>query len=294
MEKVFKSGFVSLVGRPNVGKSTILNKIIGKKVSIVTPKSQTTRDEIIGIYNDEEAQIVFYDTPGIHKPHNELGEILDKRAYRTIRNSEIALFVVDSSKPFGEGDQYLFDHLKFDCKVIVVFNKIDLTNIELVSKLKEIYAKQFPDSRMIEVSAVEPFNIDGLIKLLKEELDEGPQYYDLNQITDKDLKFQVQEIVREKLLLNLKEEVPHGTCVICSDIDLEKKDIIIYAKIIVERDSQKGIVIGKGAKMIKRIGIQARKDVERLIGRHIDLELTVQVEPHWRDSNKFLSKIGYK
>ncbi|MBR1581636.1 MAG: GTPase Era [Bacilli bacterium] len=289
-----KSGFVSLIGRPNVGKSTLLNRIIGEKISIVTPKSQTTRDEIYGIYNDEESQIVFIDTPGIHKPKNELGEVLDKKAYRTIRDSEIAVFIVDSSKQFGDGDQYLFDHLKFDCKLVVVFNKIDLTNIELITDLKKRYKEQFPDAIFVEVCALDSFNIDGLIKVLKENLDEGPQYYDLTQITNKDLRFRVQEIVREKALLNLKEEVPHGVAVLCDDIDLSHKNIDIFGKIIIERESQLAIVVGKGGKMIKKIGMAARKDIEKMIGRHINLELTVQVIKDWRNSSSFLAKIGYK
>lgn len=289
-----KSGFVSLVGRPNVGKSTLLNAIIGKKVSIVTPKSQTTRDEIQGIYNDDESQIIFIDTPGIHKPKNELGEILDKKAYRTIRDSEVALFIVDSSKDFGDGDQYLFDHLKFDCKLIVVFNKIDLTNIDLITKLKNIYMNQFKNAQFIEISALTNFNIDSLIQLLKDNLEEGPQYYDVNQITNKDLRFQVQEIIREKALLLLKEEVPHGVAVLCDEIDTNHKELEIYAKIVVERESQKSIVIGKGGKMIKRIGTQSRREIEKLILKHINLVLNVQVVENWRNSSSFLVKIGYR
>lgn len=289
-----KSGFVSLVGRPNVGKSTLLNAIIGKKVSIVTPKSQTTRDEIQGIYNDDESQIIFIDTPGIHKPKNELGEILDKKAYRTIRDSEVALFIVDSSKDFGDGDQYLFDHLKFDCKLIVVFNKIDLTNIDLITKLKNIYMNQFKNAQFIEISALTNFNIDSLIQLLKDNLEEGPQYYDVNQITNKDLRFQVQEIIREKALLLLKEEVPHGVAILCDEIDTNHKELEIYAKIVVERESQKSIVIGKGGKMIKRIGTQSRLEIEKLILKHINLVLNVQVVENWRNSSSFLVKIGYR
>lgn len=289
-----KSGFVSLIGRPNVGKSTLLNVLIGTKISIVTPKSQTTRDEIQGIYNDENSQIVFIDTPGIHKPQNELGNVLDKRAYRTIRDCEVALFIVDASKQFGEGDQYLFDHLKFDCKLIVVFNKIDLTNITLISSLKEKYQKQFNDAQFIEISAINGFNIDSLIQLIKSNLDEGPQYYDVTQITNKDLRFRVQEIIREKALMFLKEEVPHGIAVLCDEIDTSKKELDIFAKIIVERESQKSIVIGKKGNMIKRIGTSARQEIEKIILKHIRLTLTVQVVENWRNSSSFLVKIGYK
>lgn len=289
-----KSGFVSLVGRPNVGKSTLLNAIIGEKISIVSPKSQTTRNSIYGIYTDDDSQIVFMDTPGIHKPKNELGELLDKKAYRTIRDSEIAVFIVDASKQFGEGDEYLFEHLKFDCKLIIVFNKIDLTNIELITSLREKYHAKFPEAILIEISALTKFNIDYLINVLKENLDEGPYYYDVNQITNVDLKFRVQEIIREKALLLLSEEVPHGIAVLCDEIDTSKSNLDIYAKIIVEKESQKGIVIGKNASMIKKIGIMSRKDIEKMLGRHINLELVVQKVENWRNSSSLLVKIGYK
>lgn len=283
-----KSGFVSLVGRSNVGKSTILNAIIGKKISIVTPKKQTTRNSIQGIYNDNDSQIIFIDTPGIHKPINELGVKMDKASYSSIRDCDVAVLVVDASRPFGEGDQFLFDHLKFDCKLVIAFNKIDLTNIELVSALKEKYKEHYHPLSIVELSAIEKFGIEDLIKIIKENLDEGPQYYDLETITNMDIKFRIQEIIREKMLLLLKEEVPHSVAVICSDIVNDVTPIEVYAKIIVERDSQKGIVIGAKGKMIKRIGTLARKDIEQLIGRHINLQLMVQVVDNWRNSSRFL------
>lgn len=283
-----KSGFVSLVGRSNVGKSTILNAIIGKKISIVTPKKQTTRNSIQGIYNDNDSQIIFIDTPGIHKPINELGIKMDKASYSSIRDCDVAVLVVDASRPFGEGDQFLFDHLKFDCKLVIAFNKIDLTNIELVSALKEKYKEHYHPLAIVELSAIEKFGIEDLIKIIKENLDEGPQYYDLETITNMDVKFRIQEIIREKMLLLLKEEVPHSVAVICSDIVNDVTPIEVYAKIIVERDSQKGIVIGAKGKMIKRIGTLARKDIEQLIGRHINLQLMVQVVDNWRNSSRFL------
>ena len=283
-----KSGFVSLVGRSNVGKSTILNAIIGKKISIVTPKKQTTRNSIQGIYNDNDSQIIFIDTPGIHKPINELGVKMDKASYSSIRDCDVAVLVVDASRPFGEGDQFLFDHLKFDCKLVIAFNKIDLTNIELVSALKERYKDHYHPLAIVELSAIEKFGIEDLIKIIKENLDEGPQYYGLETITNMDVKFRIQEIIREKMLLLLKEEVPHSVAVICSDIVNDVTPIEVYAKIIVERDSQKGIVIGAKGKMIKCIGTLARKDIEQLIGRHINLQLMVQVVDNWRNSSRFL------
>lgn len=283
-----RSGFISLVGRSNVGKSTILNAIIGEKISIVTPKRQTTRNSIQGIYNDKDCQIIFVDTPGIHKPINELGEKMDKISYSSIRDCDIAVLVVDAGRKFDDGDQYLFDHLKFDCKLIIAFNKIDLTNINLINSLKEKYIEHYNPIAVIEMSAIEEFGISDLINKIKENLDEGPQYYDLETLTNIDIKFRVQEIIREKMLLLLKEEVPHSVAVQCTEIVSDVSPVEIYAKIIVERDSQKGIVIGAKGKMIKKIGTKARVDIEKLIGRHVNLQLVVQVVENWRNSSRFL------
>ena len=289
-----KSGFVAIVGKPNVGKSTILNAIIGSKISIVTSKNQTTRNSIQGIYNDDDSQIIFIDTPGIHKPRSVLGEMMDKASYSSIRDCDIALFIVDASKKFDEGDQYLFDHLNFDCKLIVVFNKIDETNIELISELKKKYQERYNPINIIETSAIEKFGLDDLIKNIKNNLEEGPRYYDVNTVTNMDLAFRIQEIIREKMLVLLKEEVPHSTTVICTDIVKDSNPLEIYCKIIVEKESQKSIVIGSKGKMIKKIGIRARHDIEDMMGRHIDLKLLVQVVENWRNSNKFLNKTWFR
>ncbi len=289
-----KSGFVSIIGKPNVGKSTLLNKIIGSKISIVTPKCQTTRNSIQGIYNDEDSQIIFIDTPGIHKPFNELGKALDKVSYSSIRDSDISLLVVDTSKNYSEDDAFLTDHIKFDNKLIVVFNKIDQTNIELITKIKEKYKEIYPDCEFIEICALDGFNVDGLIKLIKENLPEGPQYYDTTLVTDRDLSFRIQEIIREKILLLLKEEVPHGVLVIVEEIQKEDGRPNIYAKIIVEKESHKGILLGKNGSMIKKIGTYSRQDIEKMIGKHVNLELVVNVVSDWRNSSRFLIKAGYK
>ncbi len=288
-----KSGFVCLVGRSNVGKSTILNRIIGKKISIVSPKSQTTRNSIQGIYNDDESQIVFIDTPGIHKPKSVLGEQMDKISYSSIRDCDLAIFVVDASKPFNDGDQYLLNHLKFDCKVVIVLNKIDETNVELVKQLNDIYKEHYKPIKILQTCAFDGFGIEDLINTIKDNLDEGPQYYDVTQTTNKDIGFRVQEIIREKMLLLLKEEVPHCTTVVCEQIDDSEYPTIIYAKIVVEKESQKGIVIGNRGKMIKRIGTYARQDIEKMLGKHINLQLSVQVVENWRNSSRFLVKNGF-
>jgi len=289
-----KSGFVSLVGRPNVGKSTILNAIIGSKISIVTAKSQTTRDNIEGIFNDAESQIVFIDTPGIHKPRTDLGVVMDKRAYSSIRGCDLAIFVVDASKDFDDGDQYLFEHLKFDATLIICFNKIDLTNISLITKLKEKYSLQFPNADFIEVSALEPFNIDGLIKLIKSKLFEGPQYFDINVLTDKDIKFEIQETIREKCLKFLSEEVPHGIAVVCEEVKSNAREIRATCKIVCEKESQKGIIIGSKGHMIKKIGSTAREDLEKMTKKHVVLDIVVRVVEDWRNSSMYLVDLGFK
>ncbi|MFA6666929.1 MAG: GTPase Era [Bacilli bacterium] len=288
-----KSGFVALIGKPNVGKSTILNGILGNKVSIVTAKSQTTRDNIQGIYNDQDSQIIFIDTPGIHKPQSDLGVVLDKRAYSSIRDCDLSVFVVDGSKEFNDGDQFLFDHLKFDCPVIIAFNKIDLTNIELITKLKKIYAEHFKNCDIIELSALENFNLDGLVKLIKTKLPEGPQYYDVDVLTDKDIKFHIQEAIREKCLKFLSEEVPHGIAVVCDAVKVNGREVVAECKIICEKESQKGIIIGREGRMIKKIGSTAREDLEKMTKKHVVLNIVVRVVKDWRNSSKYLVELGY-
>jgi len=289
-----KSGFVSIIGKPNVGKSTLLNKIIGNKISIVTPKAETTRNRIQGIYNDKDSQIVFIDTPGIHKPFNELGKALDKEAYGSIRDSDITLFVVDASSDYQEDDKFLTEKIKFDNKLIVVFNKIDLVRIDHILKIKEIYKNLYKDAIFCEVCAKDGALVDDLIKVIKENLLEGPKYYDEGQITDRDLNFRIQEIIREKILLLLSEEVPHGTLVIVENNEFKNNEYIVDAKIIVEKESHKGIILGKNGSMIKKIGTYSRQSIEKMIGRHIILNLRVTVEKDWRNSSRYLLKAGYK
>lgn len=286
-----KSGFVTLFGSPNVGKSTILNSIIGKKISIITNKKQTTRYSIQGIYNDDDSQIIFIDTPGVHKPNSELDRLMDKSAYSNANSNDLCLLVIDSSREFNNDDEYLLKTFKWDKPPILVFNKIDLTNILLINKLKEKYFQLFKDSAYIEISAQNSFNINDLIALIKSKLEEGPSYYDVDIISNRSFKFMIQEIIREKALLVLKEEVPHSLAVICDDINFYKEKSI-FAKIIVEKEGQKAIVIGKQGKMIKKIGILARKEIEDLVEHNINLELFVQVEKDWRNSTKFLKEIG--
>lgn len=290
-----KSGFVSILGRPNVGKSTILNGIINKKVSIVTDKSQTTRNVIRGIYHGENSQIIFIDTPGIHKPHAKLGEEMNVMAYSTAHDVDVNVLVIDASREYGEGDDFIISHLDIkNAPLVIVFNKIDNARITEVQALKDKYNKILPEAIIIETVAKERFNLDVLIKTIEDLLPEGPEYYPVDTITDKDEVFQIKEIIREKVLKILKDEVPHSIAIYINDIDYDSKPLHILATIIVEKDSQKGIVIGAGGKRIKLIGQKAREDIERLLNKHVFLELFVRVQEDWRNNEDLLDKYGYK
>ena len=290
-----KSGFVSILGRPNVGKSTLLNGILNKKVSIVTDKSQTTRNAIKGIYNADGVQIIFTDTPGIHKPKEKLGEEMNSMAYSAAHDVDVNILVVDASQPFGPGDEYLLNHLDIkNCPLILVFNKIDEARLDKVLNLKKIYEEKVPQAIILDTVAKERFNVDTLLEKIIELLPEGPAYYSAEEITDKDVIFQIKEIIREKVLRNLRDEVPHATAIYMENIEWEANPIHIRAAIIVEKDGQKGIVIGAGGKRIKAIGMQARRDIEDLLNKHVFLELYCKVQEGWRDDEKSLETYGYK
>lgn len=290
-----KSGFVAILGRPNVGKSTLLNAILNKKVSIVTDKSQTTRNNIKGIYNAEGVQIIFLDTPGIHKPHQKLGEEMNTMAYSAAHDVDVSILVVDASLPFGRGDEYILSHLDINnVPLIIVLNKIDLARITEVNALKNEYTSRFPNASIIETVGTEKFNVDELINKVLSYLPEGPLYYPTDVITDKDEVFQIKEIIREKILKTLKDEVPHAVAVYMENIEWEQDPIHIRASIIVEKDSQKGIVIGENGKRIKYIGSKAREDIEKLLHTHVFLELFVKVQEDWRNVESSLKNYGYK
>ena len=290
-----KSGFVAILGRPNVGKSTLLNGILNKKISIVTDKSQTTRNAIKGIYNAEGVQIIFTDTPGIHKPKERLGQEMNNMAYGAAHDVDANILVVDASLPFGPGDEYILSHLDINnAPLILVFNKIDEARLDKVIELKKIYAEKVPNAIVIDTVATERFNVDELLKKLVELMPEGPAYYSTEEVTDKDAVFQIKEIIREKVLRNLRDEVPHATAIYMDNIEWEENPMHIRASIIVEKEGQKGIVIGAGGKRIKAIGSQARKDIEILLHKHVFLELFVKVQEGWRDDEKSLETYGYK
>jgi len=287
-----KSGFISIIGRPNVGKSTILNAIMRKKISIVTNKAQTTRNNIKAIYNTDGAQLVFLDTPGIHKPFKKLGIEMNSMAYSASHDADVLLYVIDASLPFGKGDEYVIEHIGFSGKLIICFNKIDQTRITEIEKLKAKYKEVYPEAEIIETVATENVNIDALINKIIELLPEGPQYYPEDFVTDTTDEFRYSEIIREKVLKLLSEEVPHSIAVVINDVKKYEK-LEIYANIIVEKESQKGIVIGKGGTMIKKIGSMARQDIENTFKKHCYLELRVKVKEDWRDDTSYLNKFGY-
>ena len=290
-----KSGFVAIIGRPNAGKSTIINALLERKLSIVTEKAQTTRNSIKGIYDDDEYQIIFIDTPGIHKPHAKLGVEMNSMAYSSAHEADVNILVVDASKPYSDSDDFLLEHLDIkNAPLIIAFNKIDLARITEVEKLKDIYRSKLPESHFIDVVANERFNLDELIALVEKLLPEGPEYYPGSEITDKDEVFQIKEIIREKILKTLRDEVPHSIAIYVNNIAWEEDPVHIHATIIVEKDSQKGIVIGAGGKRIKDIGLKARRDIERLLNKHVFLELFVKVQNDWRNSDELLETYGYK
>ena len=290
-----KSGFVTILGHPNVGKSTILNGVINRKISIVTDKSQTTRNVIRGIYRGKDSQIIFIDTPGIHKPHAKLGVEMNSMAYSSAHEADVNILVVDASKSYSDSDDFLLEHLDIkNAPLIIAFNKIDLARITEVEKLKDIYRSKLPESHFIDVVANERFNLEELIALVEKLLPEGPEYYPGEEVTDKDEIFQIKEIIREKVLKTLREEVPHSIAIYVDHIEWEENPLHIHASIIVEKDSQKGIVIGANGKRIKEIGLKARRDIERLLNKHVYLELFVKVQNDWRDNDDLLELYGYK
>ncbi len=289
-----KSGFVTLIGRPNVGKSTLINSIVGKKVAITSNKPQTTRNIIQGIYNDSDSQIVFVDTPGIHKPSHKLGKTLNKQAYYSVNDVDIILFLVDGSEELGRGDKYIIESLKEIKKpVILIINKIDkLSKEQIILKISE-YKDLYEFKEIIPLSALKKKNIDTVATVLKKYLTDDIKYYEEDTYTNKNITFQVAEIVREKVFNLTDEEVPHSLTCVTENIEKEKDHYIINVSIIVDRDSLKKIVIGRQGSKIKEIGIRSRKELEELFGKKVYLDLFVKTIPKWRDREKYLQEFGY-
>ena len=288
-----KSGFVSLVGRPNVGKSTLLNSILGMKLAITSDVAGTTRNIIQGIYNDSDSQIIFVDTPGVHKPQNKLGTYLNKKAYTMSDDVDIILFLIDASTSFGKGDTFILDRLKeLNKPIFLLLNKVDKVEKEvLLEKIME-YKDLYDFAEIIPISALKKDNVDDLIKTLKKYLKSDIKYYDDNTITNVSRNFIIAELVREKILYLTKEEVPHSVTCIVEDYKEEDNHISINVLIIIDRENLKKIIIGHQGSMIKEIGKRARVDIENFLGKKVYLETYVKVIKNWRDKEKYLQELG--
>ncbi|WP_281998602.1 GTPase Era [Priestia flexa] len=292
----FKSGFVSIIGRPNVGKSTFLNRVIGQKIAIMSDKPQTTRNKIQGVYTEDEAQIVFIDTPGIHKPKHKLGDFMMKVAQNTLKEVDLVLFMVNAAEGLGRGDEFIIERLKeTKTPVFLVINKIDEIHPDELFTIITTYKDLYPFAEIIPISALQGNNVERLLEQIKKVLPEGPQYYPANQVTDHPERFIITELIREKVLHSTREEIPHSIAVVMDS--MQKRDngaIYVGATIIVERDSQKGIVIGKQGKMLKEVGRKARADIEALLGSRVFLELWVKVQKDWRNRSSHLRDYGFR
>lgn len=296
MTKPFKSGFVAIVGRPNVGKSTFMNYVLGQKIAIMSDKAQTTRNKIQGVYTKEDAQIVFLDTPGIHKPKHELGEFMVKSAYSALKEVDAVLFMVNVSEKRGPGDDFIIEKLKgIKTPIFLVLNKIDLVTPEVLLERVESYKDALDFAGVFPISVLQGNNVNDLMEGLINALPEGPQYYPADQITDHPEYFVVSELIREKILQLTQEEIPHSVAVTVDKMQKDEFDKVhVYANIIVERKSQKGIIIGKGGRLLKEIGTRSRRDIQQLLGNKVYLELWVKVEKDWRKRKSNLQEYGYR
>lgn len=292
----YKSGFVSIIGRPNVGKSTFLNRVIGQKIAIMSDKPQTTRNKIQGVYTTESAQIIFIDTPGIHKPKHKLGDFMMKVAHNTLKEVDLILFMINAEERLGRGDEFIMERLKeTDTPVFLVINKIDRVHPDDLLPLIDQYRERFDFQEIVPISALQGNNVEALLDQIQSYLPEGPQYYPSDQVTDHPERFIISELVREKVLQLTREEVPHSVAVAIDSIERrENKAVYVAATIVVERDSQKGIIIGKQGKMLKEIGKRARVDIENLLGSKVFLELWVKVQKDWRNRLSQLRDFGFR
>ncbi|KRM01145.1 GTPase Era [Limosilactobacillus gastricus] len=292
----FHSGFVAIIGRPNVGKSTLLNYVVGQKVAIMSNVAQTTRNKIQGIYTTNEAQIVFIDTPGIHKPQTKLGDFMERSALSALDEVDAILFVVSATEKRGPGDNFIIERLKkVQQPIYLVINKIDQVHPNDLPEIVAQYNDTLPFKKVIPVSALQGNNVNGLIDELVDNLPVGPQYYPTDQVSDHPERFVVAEMIREKVFLLTRQEVPHSVAIDVTSIKRNNEETIeVDANIIVERPGQKGIIIGKKGSMLKEIGTQARQDIERLLGDKVYLHLWVKVVPGWRDKNAMLKDYGYR
>ncbi|MEI4769511.1 GTPase Era [Psychrobacillus sp. FJAT-51614] len=297
--KGYKSGFISIIGRPNVGKSTFLNRVIGQKIAIMSDKPQTTRNKVQGVLTLDASQMIFIDTPGIHKPKHKLGDFMLKVAKNTLREVDVIMFMVNATEPIGKGDEYIIEMLENnETPVFLVINKIDQVHPDELIKIIESYKDKYNFAEIIPISALQGNNVERLLETVQKYLPEGPQYYPADQVTDHPERFIISELIREKVLHLTREEIPHSIAVVIDKIkkeeDTEKDMIRVMATIIVERDSQKGIVIGKKGALLKEVGTRARHDIEMLLGTKVFLELWVKVQKDWRNKSTHLRDYGFR
>ncbi|WLD92118.1 GTPase Era [Alkalihalobacillus sp. AL-G] len=295
-ETKFKSGFVSIIGRPNVGKSTLLNQVLGQKIAIMSDKPQTTRNKIHGVYTTDDSQIVFIDTPGIHKPKHKLGDFMTKVAQNTLNEVDLILFLINAEEGYGRGDQFIIERLeKIDQPIFLIINKIDKVHPEELLPLIEQYREKLDFTEVIPISALNGNNVSTMMEQITKYLEEGPKYYPEDQVTDHPERFIVAELIREKVLHLTREEVPHSVAVVIDQmVPREDGNLVdITATIVVERPSQKGIIIGKQGKMLKEVGSRARMDMEHLLGSKVFLELWVKVQKDWRNRPFNLRDFGF-
>ncbi len=291
----YKSGFIAIIGRPNAGKSTLLNALLHQKIAIMSPKPNTTRNNIMGILTTQDTQYVFIDTPGVHKPKHELGRTLNKNAYTAIAEADINALIIDITQPFGSGDEFLLDRLRgSEVPCLLLVNKIDLLPKQQVMERLLKWQSVFPFDEIIPLSALKEENLSELLKVIRSYLQEGVQYFPQEMISDHGENFRISEIIREKILFRTEEEVPHSIAVVIENREDTKDNIFIQALVIVERSSQKAIMIGKQGSMIRSIRIAAQKELKKMLKKPVELELYVRVEKDWRNRENKLKQFGYR
>lgn len=294
----YKSGFISIIGRPNVGKSTFLNRVIGQKIAIMSDKPQTTRNKVQGVLTTNDTQFIFIDTPGIHKPKNKLGDFMMNVAQNTLKEVDLILFMINAEEGYGRGEEFIIEKFQnIKTPIFLIINKIDQIHPDQLLRIIDSYKEKFDFTEIIPISALQGNNVERLLEQVKLYLPAGPQYYPADQVTDHPERFIVSELIREKALHLTREEIPHSIAVVTEQMKREEdnQDIVhVMATIIVERDSQKGIVIGKQGKMLKEIGKRARKDIENLLGTKVYLELWVKVQKDWRNKAMQLRDYGFR
>ncbi len=292
--KKFKSGFIALVGRPNAGKSTLVNNLVNDKVAIVTDKPQTTRNVIRGVRSDEDSQMVFMDTPGIHKPRHKLGGSMVSKAYGSLKDADLIYYVVDGTQKFGPGDRFVIDKLSYVKKpVFLILNKIDRFSSDELIELLVTWQERFEFKEIIPISALKDLNVDKLVEITKPYLTDDIKYYPDDQVSDQEEDFLYAEIIREKLIFATKEEIPHSIAVVIDTKKVKDDMTVIDAVIVVERDSQKGIVIGKGGHVLKQVGTLARRDIQEKLNKKVFLNLFVTVEKNWRNNPRKVEKYSH-